>query len=100
VLGHFCRERGLLTLGEAVRKMTSLSAARFGLGGRGVVRAGHWADLVLFDPATVRDTATFGDSIRAAEGIEAVWVGGVLSYRGAGKEATGARGGRFLRRGS
>ncbi|HVR60934.1 MAG TPA: D-aminoacylase [Polyangia bacterium] len=100
VLGHFCRERGLLTLGEAVRKMTSLSAARFGLGGRGVVRAGHWADLVLFDPATVRDTATFGDSIRAADGIEAVWVGGVLSYRGAGKEATGARGGRFLRRGS
>jgi len=49
--------------------MTGLSAARFGLTDRGLVRAGFWADLVLFDPATVRDTATFGDSIRPADGI-------------------------------
>jgi N-acyl-D-amino-acid deacylase len=98
VLGHWSRDQQLFPLAEAVRKMTSLSALRFGLHGRGQLRVGHWADLVLFDPATVRDVATFADPIRPAEGIEAVWVNGVLSYRGADKAATGDRGGRFLRR--
>jgi N-acyl-D-aspartate/D-glutamate deacylase len=96
VLGHFSRDERLFPLPEAVRKMTSLSAGRFRLRDRGEVRIGFWADLVLFDPATVRDVATFADPIRPAEGIDAVWVNGVLSYTG--DQATGARGGRFLPR--
>jgi N-acyl-D-amino-acid deacylase len=99
VLGHYSRDEKLFPLAEAVRKMTGLPAARFGLADRGRVKVGAWADLCLFDPATVRDTATYLDPIRPAEGIEAVWVNGVLSYRGEGQAATGRRAGRFLRRG-
>jgi N-acyl-D-amino-acid deacylase len=101
VLGHFSRDQKLFPLPEAVRKMTSLSADRFGLGQRGRIRVGDWADLVLFDPDTVRDVATFSDPVRPAEGILAVWVNGVLSYESWEGEnlVTGDRGGRFLRRG-
>ncbi|MHB2009166.1 MAG: amidohydrolase family protein, partial [Acidobacteriaceae bacterium] len=96
VLGRYCREQGLFPLGEAVRKMTSLPAQRFGLAGRGWIREGHYADLVLFDPATVRDVATFDDPVRTSIGIEAVWVNGTLSYRE--QTPTGERAGRFLPR--
>ncbi|WP_035061140.1 N-acyl-D-amino-acid deacylase family protein [Andreprevotia chitinilytica] len=96
VLGHYSRDVGLFPLTEAVRKMTGLSADRFGLGDRGRIKVGHWADLVLFDPATIRDTANFKDPIQAADGIEAVWVNGVLSYQH--KQLTGQRAGRFLPR--
>ena len=96
VLGHYSRDVGLFPLAEAVRKMTGLSAARFGLTGRGEIQVGHWADLVLFDPATIRDTADFGNPIQAADGIESVWVNGVLSYQN--KQLTGRRAGRFLAR--
>jgi amidohydrolase/N-acyl-D-amino-acid deacylase len=98
VLGHYVRERRLLPLGEAVRKMTGLSADRFGLAGRGYLREGFAADLVLFDPGTIRDTATFTSPKQPAAGIEAVWVGGVLTWRQG--VATGEQAGRFLRRGS
>ncbi len=64
VLGKYVREEKVLTLEEAVRKMTSLPAARFGFAGKGVLHAGMDADLVLFDPATVRDVADFADSAR------------------------------------
>jgi N-acyl-D-aspartate/D-glutamate deacylase len=80
-----------------VRKMTGLPAQRFGLSGRGLIREGYCADLVLFDPETVLDTATFADPIQPAVGIAAVWVNGVLSYTAEG--ATGDRGGRFVARG-
>jgi N-acyl-D-amino-acid deacylase len=96
VLGHYSRDLRLFPLREAVRKMTSLAASRFGLADRGLIRAGYRADLVLFDPDTVADTATYENPMRAAAGIEAVWVNGVLSYR-AGR-ATGQRSGRFLPR--
>ncbi len=76
--------------------MTGLPAQRFRLSGRGNISVGSHADLVLFDPATIRDTATFSDPIRAAEGIAGVWVNGVLAYRDG--EATGLRGGRFVSR--
>lgn len=76
--------------------MTGLSAARFGLKGRGEVREGHWADLVLFNPQTIRDVADFNEPQRAAEGIDGVWVNGVLSYRDG--QANGQREGRFLAR--
>ncbi len=98
VLGHYCRDVGLFPLADAVHRMTGLSARRFGLARRGEVREGHWADLVLFDPATVRDVATYADPQRPAAGIAAVWVNGVLSSEG--QVPTGARGGRFLPRGA
>ncbi len=96
VLGHYCREEGLFPLAQAVHKMTGLPAQRFGLTGRGSIAKGAHADLVLFDPETVRDTATFTDPARHAEGISSVWVNGVLSYQNG--EATGVRGGRFVPR--
>jgi N-acyl-D-amino-acid deacylase len=96
VLGHYSRDQGLFPLSEAVRKMTSLPAQRFSLPDRGLIREGSRADLVLFNPRTVQDRATFADPVRAAEGIEAVWVNGVLSYRN--QSPTGQRAGQFLPR--
>ena len=96
VLGHFSRDVGLFPLHTAVHKMTGLSAARFGLSERGEIREGHWADLVLFDPLRVRDVADFKQPQRAAEGIDGVWVNGVLSYSEG--RANGRRSGRFLAR--
>jgi N-acyl-D-aspartate/D-glutamate deacylase len=97
VLGHYARDAALIPLEEAVRKMTSLSARRFGLAQRGEVHVGWHADLVLFDPATVRDTATFDKPQQVADGIDAVWVNGVLSYRDG--KPTGERAGHFVARG-
>ncbi|KAF0812076.1 D-aminoacylase [Andreprevotia sp. IGB-42] len=96
VLGHYSRDVGLFPLAEAVRKMTGLSADRFGLNDRGRIKVGLSADLVLFNPATIKDTASFSDPVQAADGIEAVWVNGVLSYQH--KQLTGLRAGRFLPR--
>jgi len=97
VLGRYSRDEKLFPLQEAIQKMTGMPAQRFGLAGRGLIRKGHAADLVLFDPETILDTATFADPIRPAKGIAAVWVNGVLSYTAKG--ATGDRAGRFLPRG-
>lgn len=97
VLGHYSRDLKLFSLETAIHKMTGLTASRFGLAGRGLVKEGHQADLVLFDPATVIDRATFSQPVQPASGIEGVWVNGVLSYR-AGR-ATGQRAGRWLPRG-
>ena len=69
VLGRFVRERKWLTLEEAIRKMTSLPASRLKLADRGVVRPGAWADLVLFDPATVIDRSTFDEPFTLSTGI-------------------------------
>jgi len=96
VLGRYSRDEKLLPLKEAVYKMTALPAGRFGLEGRGLVQEGHFADLVLFDPETIIDRATFSDPIQAAEGIRGVWVNGILSWTAEG--ATGDRSGRYLSR--
>ena len=98
VLGRYVRERGLLSMERAVRKMTSLPAGRLGLHDRVEVRQGWAADLVVFDPATVSDLATEADPHRLAAGIDAVIVNGVLALEG-GRE-TGAHAGRLLRRGA
>jgi N-acyl-D-amino-acid deacylase len=96
VLGRYVRERQLIGLEEAVRKMTGLAAGNAGLRDRGLVRPGAFADLVLFDPATVLDRATTREPHALAAGIEKVWVNGALVYtEGA---ATANRPGRALRR--
>jgi N-acyl-D-aspartate/D-glutamate deacylase len=97
VLGRYSREEKLFPLSEAIHKMTGMPAQRFGLAERGLIREGYFADLVLFDPEKIIDTATYSDPVRQAQGIEAVWVNGVLSY--SAQAATQNRGGRFLRRG-
>jgi N-acyl-D-amino-acid deacylase len=95
VLGFYSRERGLFDLPTAVRKMTSLPADQIGLGDRGRLARGKKADLVVFDAARVRDTATFDDPHRYPEGVVHVLVNGVpVVERGA---HTGARPGRALR---
>ena len=96
VLGHYARELGLLTLEDAVRRMTGLSAARFGLTDRGEVRAGAYADLVMFDAETVADLATFDEPTRPAAGIDIVMVNGAIVREGG--RVTGERPGRALRR--
>jgi N-acyl-D-aspartate/D-glutamate deacylase len=85
----------LLGLEEAVRKMTSLPAARLGLGDRGLVRPGMKADLVVLDPATVGDRATFEKPHQYAEGVSLVVVNGAVVLDG--ERMTGARPGRVLR---
>jgi len=97
VLGRYSREEKLFSLPEAIRKMTGMPAQRFGLAKRGLIRTGCYADLVLFDPDKIIDTATFSDPVSPSKGIVSIWVNGVLSYTYQG--ATGQRNGRFLPRG-
>ena len=96
VLGRYVREQQVLSLEEAVRKMTSLPAAILGLADRGTIAAGKRADVVLFDPATVADLATFEDPFKYPVGIDTVVVNGTLVLD-AGQH-TGARPGKVLRR--
>ncbi|HET7700111.1 MAG TPA: D-aminoacylase [Candidatus Limnocylindria bacterium] len=97
VLGKYARDEGVLTLEDAVRKMTSLTARHLRLADRGVIRPGAWGDLVVFDPATVKDEATFDDPHRYPSGIEHVVVNGVIALDSG--ETTGERAGKFLRLG-
>lgn len=82
VLGRYVRERGVLSLEEAVRKMTSLPAARAGLADRGIVAPGYAADLAVFDPAAVRDVSTYSDPWQLSEGMVHVLVHGVPALQG------------------
>jgi dihydroorotase/N-acyl-D-amino-acid deacylase len=97
VLARYVREQGVLTLEEAVHKMTAMPAARLGLVERGRIGEGLAADLVVFDPETVADRATFEEPHQYPVGIEAVVVNGTVAVEG-GRE-TGVRAGRVLRRG-
>lgn len=97
VLCRYVRERKVLTLEDAVRKFSALPAARVGLAQRGVLKAGLYADLTLFDPATVCDRATFERPVQTAVGIRHVLVNGVPVLRDG--VPTDARPGRGLRRG-
>ncbi|PNU02287.1 N-acyl-D-amino-acid deacylase family protein [Novosphingobium guangzhouense] len=96
VLGHYVRERAVLPLSKAVRKMTGLTADTLGLTDRGYVREGLAADLVLFDPAKIADCATYDDPQQTAAGIYGVWVNGVATVKAG--SPTGRRGGAMLRR--
>ena len=95
VLAEYVRQRDVLSLEEAVRRMTSLSCERFGLAERGQVREGWWADLVLFDPDRVADRATYDDPMQEPEGIALVVVNGEVAYDHG--RHTGSGSGRFLR---
>ncbi|MGH9328823.1 MAG: N-acyl-D-amino-acid deacylase family protein, partial [Vicinamibacterales bacterium] len=94
VLGRYVRDRKLVTLEEAIRKMTSLPASHFRLGRRGVIREGWAADLVLFDPARVAESATFERPHAYAAGVPHVIVNGVAVVKNG--EHTGARPGQIL----
>jgi N-acyl-D-aspartate/D-glutamate deacylase len=96
VIAKYVREAKLFSLEEAVRKMSGLPARRFKLGERGELREGWAADIVVFDPATIADTATYEDPRRYPDGIDCVIVNGEVAGE-AGKQTT-ARAGRVLRR--
>ena len=97
VLGRYVREQKVIPLEEAIRKMSGLAAANVGLKRRGEIRPGYFADLVLFDPATVTDRATPLEPHRLSEGVFRVWVNGGLVF--ADGKTTGAYPGRAIRRG-
>lgn len=97
VLGRYTRELGILSLADAVRKMTSLPAATFGFTDRGVLAPGYAADLVVFDPATVADRATFAEPHQLSVGVRDVMVNGRVALRDG--KPTGERPGQALRRG-
>jgi N-acyl-D-amino-acid deacylase len=97
ILGHYVRDERVLDLPTAVHRMTGMPATKFGLAGRGVIRAGAFADLVVFDPARIADIATYEDPRRFPDGIAAVYVNGTAVARDGAH--TGARPGRALRRG-
>lgn len=97
VLGRYVREEHVLTLEEAVRKMTSLPASRFSLTDRGLIREGFHADMVLFDDKTILDTATFEDPHQFAIGVKYVLVNGELVIEEG--QDTGVVAGRVLKRG-
>ncbi|HEX6164463.1 MAG TPA: D-aminoacylase [Vicinamibacterales bacterium] len=96
VLGRYVREMKVIPLEDAVRKMTSLPAEILGLTDRGTIKEGQWADLVIFDPNTVADRATFEDPFQYPVGIDTVLVNGKVVLEN-GKH-TNARPGRVLKR--
>ena len=96
VLGHYSRKLGLFSLEQAVHKMTGLTARTFGLQDRGVLRPGAYADITVFDPATVSEGATFKQPIAPAPGIETVVVNGTVVWSEG--RPSGARPGRVLSR--
>jgi N-acyl-D-amino-acid deacylase len=96
VLRLFVREQKLLTLEQAIHKMTALSAANVGIAGRGVIALGAAADLVLFDPKIVADRATVEHPLRLSTGIARVWVNGKLVF--ANGRSTHAKPGVAIRR--
>jgi dihydroorotase/N-acyl-D-amino-acid deacylase len=96
VLGRYVRDERVLTLEQAVHKMTGMPAARLGLRDRGVLRAGAYADVVVFDPSRIADRATFENPHQYPTGIEFVLVNGVVEVDG--ERFVGVRAGRVLRR--
>jgi N-acyl-D-amino-acid deacylase len=85
VLGHYCRERQAMPLETAIHKMTAMPARRIGLDGRGLVAPGAFADIVVFDPTTVADTATFENPHRYPTGVVHVMVNGEFALRDGGR---------------
>ncbi|MCC3859928.1 N-acyl-D-amino-acid deacylase family protein [Pseudemcibacter aquimaris] len=96
VLARYVRDKKVISLSEAIRKMTSLPASNLGITDRGLIKKGYAADLVLFNPATIQDNASFENSLQYSSGIAAVWVNGELVWN---KDVvTDARPGKIIRR--
>jgi N-acyl-D-aspartate/D-glutamate deacylase len=93
-LRAYVHDRGVIDLPFAIRSMTSLPASVYGMKDRGVLRPGAWADILIFDPAAVRDTATYQEPHQLAEGIEYVLVNGVIARDRS--VFTGALGGKVV----
>ncbi len=96
VLSSYVRDKGVLSLNEAIRKMTSLTASNLGIKNRGMLKQGYAADLLIFDASTITDHATFDDPLQYSTGIKAVWVNGELVWQN--DKETGARPGQIVRR--
>ncbi|MFM1934383.1 MAG: hypothetical protein RL360_1264, partial [Bacteroidota bacterium] len=96
ILGRYVREQKILSLEQAVYKMTGLTASHLGLKDRGIIAPGKIADLVLFNPDTVIDRATIKNSQAISEGIEGVWVNGEKVF--SENMATGKRSGSLIKR--
>jgi N-acyl-D-amino-acid deacylase len=94
-LGHYVRDEHLLPLEQAIRKITSLPAQREHLRDRGLLRAGYFADITIFDPDTIQDKATYADANQLSEGVKYVLVNGQLEYEG--NHVTGITAGKVLR---
>ena len=95
LLGHYVREEKVISVAEAVRRLTLLPATNLGLKRRGALRAGYYADIVVFDPATIADHSTYEKPQQYATGVRDVFVNGVAVLRGG--EHTGATPGRIVR---
>ncbi len=96
VLGRYVRDQKTMPLETAIHKMTGLTAEHLGITDRGIVQADYYADLVLFDPATVKDNADIRNSTALSSGIEKVWVNGELVYQS--QKTTGNFPGVFIKR--
>jgi N-acyl-D-amino-acid deacylase len=94
LLGHYVRDEKALTLADAIHRLSWLPATNLGIKGRGALRPGYYADVVVFDPATIRDNATFAKPQQLASGVNDVFVNGVQVLKD-GKH-TGAKPGRFV----
>jgi N-acyl-D-amino-acid deacylase len=94
VLGRYCRDRGLLSMEESLRRMTALAASRFGLRDRGSIRPEAFADLVIFDPDEIHDRATFESPLLPPTGITQVIVNGEVTVNES--VLTGTRAGRVI----
>ena len=81
ILSKYVRDDGILTLPEAVRRMTSLPAKVFGMQERGQIKSGYWADLVMFDPQIVKDNATYDEPKTPPKGISMVVINGTIGMK-------------------
>jgi N-acyl-D-amino-acid deacylase len=95
-LGHYIRERNVMSLEDGIRRITALPAEHVGFTERGLIQVGNYADLVLFDPETVKDQSTYEAPHVPSVGIEKVWVNGQLVFEDG--EITGNRPGKPIRR--
>jgi len=94
-LGHYARDQHLLSPEQAIRKITSLPAQRERLRDRGLLKEGYFADVTIFDPATILDKATYGNPVQLSQGVKYVFVNGQLEYENG--QLRGVKGGKVLR---
>jgi N-acyl-D-aspartate/D-glutamate deacylase len=94
-IGYYARDLHLMPVEQAIRKITSLPAQRQRLRDRGLLKEGYFADITIFDPATIKDKATYEKSTQLSEGIKYVLVNGQVEY--ADGQITGVKAGRALR---